>query len=533
MSNRIYNILFHTHTISGIIISALLYIIFFTGSIAFLRDEISAWEHNKPIEENYFNTIDFDESLEKLEEGQNLYGRDITFSHRYFEREVNVSMTPSKDSTIIDQNRGRLSNYFFMDMESFEKKDYQSNYSLGEFFYRLHFFAQLNFFGRSGYLLSGVVAFFFLFAIITGVLVHWKKIISSFYTFRPGAKWKTIWTDAHVALGMIGLPYQFIFAVTGCYLMIGYTVMLPPVEKYLFPDEPREVGKILNLEEKVDDLDFAYNPIKEDFSINYFAEKTLKKWPDLKLSELKIVNYGDEHMYVKLSGSPGYDESLLGQASQTYRIADGRLIAERSINEPTSYSRGTFNLLRRLHYGDYGGYGLKLIYLVLGFVTCFVILSGVYIRLVARNKKSVSKSKRKFNNWLVTIYTSVCLSLLPITAIIFIVMKVYGESYVAATGGLRKDLIYEVFFWGWLVLSVLFTIKHENYFTNKFCLILGSFFGILVPIANGIMTGNWIWVSLSKGYTQIFVVDIFWILLSITAFIAVLRIKKKRSLRPA
>jgi len=90
-----------------------------------------------------------------------------------------------------------------------------------------------------------------------------------------------------------------------------------------------------------------------------------------------------------------------------------------------------------------------------------------------------------------------------------------------------------VFFWGWLILSVLFTTKHDNYFTNKTCLILGSFFGILVPIANGIMTGNWIWVSLSKGYTQIFVVDIFWVLLSITAFFAVLKIKKKRSLRPA
>ncbi|WP_289022296.1 PepSY-associated TM helix domain-containing protein [uncultured Salegentibacter sp.] len=527
MSNRIYNILFHTHTISGIIISALLYIIFFTGSIAFLRDEISAWEHNKPIEENYFNTIDFDRSLKKLEENKNLYGRDITYSHRYFEREVNVSMTPSKDSSLTDENSGRLSNYLFMDMDSFEKKDYQSNYSLGEFFYRLHFFAQLNFFGRSGYLLAGLVAFFFLFAIITGVLVHWKKIISNFYTFRPMAKWKTIWTDAHVALGIIGLPYQFIFAVTGCYLMIGYMVMLPPVESYLFPDEPGEIANILNLEEEVDNMEFTYTPIQKDFSINHFAGKILKKWPDLKLSKLKIINYGDANMYVQLSGSPGFDENLLDRASQTYRIADAKLIAEKSIDSPTSYAQGTFNLLRRLHYGDYGGYGLKLIYLVLGFVTCFVILSGVYIWLVARNKKSVSKSKRTFNNWLVTIYTSVCLSLLPITAIIFIVMKVFGESYVADTGGVRKDLIYQVFFWGWLILSILFTIKRDNHFTNKTCLVLGSILGMLVPVANGVITGNWIWISLQKGYTQIFVVDVFWVLLSLTAFFAVLRISKK------
>ena len=68
MSQRLYNIFFHTHTISGIIISALLYVIFFTGSIAFLRDEINAWQRDQPIEENYFNTIDFDQALNNMAE---------------------------------------------------------------------------------------------------------------------------------------------------------------------------------------------------------------------------------------------------------------------------------------------------------------------------------------------------------------------------------------------------------------------------------------------------------------------------------
>ena len=49
MKNRTYNILFHTHTISGIIISALLYIIFFAGSFSFFRDEIVNWERNDVV----------------------------------------------------------------------------------------------------------------------------------------------------------------------------------------------------------------------------------------------------------------------------------------------------------------------------------------------------------------------------------------------------------------------------------------------------------------------------------------------------
>nr|BFF40080.1 hypothetical protein BACY1_18850 [Tenacibaculum mesophilum] len=54
MAKRVYNIMFHTHTISGIVISAALYVIFFTGSISFLRDEIIAWERNEPVEKNFF-----------------------------------------------------------------------------------------------------------------------------------------------------------------------------------------------------------------------------------------------------------------------------------------------------------------------------------------------------------------------------------------------------------------------------------------------------------------------------------------------
>ncbi|HAI43900.1 MAG TPA: hypothetical protein DCM40_40295, partial [Maribacter sp.] len=92
-------------------------------------------------------------------------------------------------------------------------KDYVSSYTLGEFLYRLHFFAQLP--HPFGYYLSGFVAFFFLFALLTGIIVHWDKIISNFYVFRPMTKLKTVWTDAHTALGVIGFPFQFVYAVTG------------------------------------------------------------------------------------------------------------------------------------------------------------------------------------------------------------------------------------------------------------------------------------------------------------------------------
>src|SRR5690606_10919383 len=188
MSNRIYNILFHTHTVSGLVISVGLYVIFFAGSFSFFRDEMVGWERNESLVESDFQDIDLNVMMDSLNGRQENYGRDISFSKYYEDRRINVNLSASKDTTAIpDEKKGRRGKFFYMNVDDYKTYDYASNYSIGEFLYRLHFLAQLNLYGRSGYLIAGIISFFFLFAIVTGVLVHWKKIISNFYLFRPRA----------------------------------------------------------------------------------------------------------------------------------------------------------------------------------------------------------------------------------------------------------------------------------------------------------------------------------------------------------
>ncbi|MGO3688837.1 MAG: PepSY-associated TM helix domain-containing protein [Psychroflexus halocasei] len=512
--------MFHTHTISGIIISAALYVIFFTGSISFLRDEIIAWERNEPVSDNYFNEVDFDALLNNLEKKHHLTSRDVSFYQRVEGQIATTILSPPKDT--ITEKENQQSDFFTTNLSTYKTEKYADAYTLGEFFYRLHFFAQLNLYGRSGYLLAGFVAFFFLFAIITGLIVHWKKIISSFYVFRPNGKWKTIWTDAHVSLGIIGLPFQFMFAVTGAYLIIGYSIMLPPVKSLVFNNDDKAFTNTLDPEQHIE-YNYKGEPLNKTISFNQFILETQKKWPDLKLNRLQLYNYGDKNMHVKVEGNLSFTDKLLGSGYLTFRAIDGKLVDQKNPYGKTSYVEGATDILRRLHYGDFGGYGMKLIYFVLGLVTCFVIISGVLIWLVARDKKNVPEYKRKFNNWLVTIYMSICLSIYPMTAFIFLIVKCFSDGF---EGG-KKALIYTVFFWGWLALTTLFIIKRDNYFTNRTSLLLGSILGFLVPISNGIVTGNWPWVTWQKGYSQIFVIDIFWILLSITALAVVYKLKPR------
>ena len=98
MGKRVYNILFNLHTVSGIVISVALYVIFFAGSFSFFRDEIVAWERNEQAQnaDNLPNEID--RILKHLDSTYILDGRDINLKTYYAERAIAVNLSASQDS---------------------------------------------------------------------------------------------------------------------------------------------------------------------------------------------------------------------------------------------------------------------------------------------------------------------------------------------------------------------------------------------------------------------------------------------------
>ena len=92
-------------------------------------------------------------------------------------------------------------------------------------------------------------------------------------------------------------------------------------------------------------------------------------------------------------------------------------------------------------------------------------------------------------------------------------------------------LLYQFYFIGWLLITIFFVFKKDNYFTNKYTLLSGSLIGLTIPIVNGFCTGNWLWVSHAKGYDQILFIDVFWIVISITGLLILskLNVKQKKS----
>ncbi|WP_308990873.1 PepSY-associated TM helix domain-containing protein [Mariniflexile litorale] len=512
MKNRTYNILFHTHTVSGIVISVVLYIIFFAGSFSFFRDEIVNWERNQSVEITDDIQIDFDATLDTLKTRYNLYGRDIEIRKHYIEQRIGVSISASKDTLAPKDAKKR--EFFYLDTKDYSQNSYQDSYSLGEFLYRLHFLAQVPY--PIGYYLSGFIAFFFLFAIITGVLVHWKKITSNFFLFRPLEKLKTLWTDAHTSLGMLGLPFQFIYAVTGAFFMIKLLLVAPNIA-ILY--EGNQTKFYDDLEYSHPHFDLEKDTIQKAFNLNGYTEKTKTLWNDFNVTEMHIFNYGNTNMHVLVNGHLNYKNKFTGVGEAIYKVNSNVLVSKKDPIESSTYLDGVKNTLFRLHFADYGGYALKLISFILGLISCFVIISGVMIWLVARDKKNIPEKKRRFNLRVVRVYLAICLSMYPITALSFIAVKIFHP--------VNQSFIYSFYFIGWLLLSIFFIIKKDLNFINKYTLLSGSLFGFLIPVVNGITTKNWIWKSFSNQQFQIFFVDTFWLVLSLLTLWISFKLKKK------
>ncbi|WP_437920070.1 PepSY-associated TM helix domain-containing protein [Sphingobacterium sp. LRF_L2] len=536
MDPRKYNIYFHTHTISGIIIAALLYVIFFAGSFSFFKESITAWQKGRVTGSEQV-TADYNHLMDSLSTKYNLVGRNFDFYLLKQGQGTYVNMSESQDTTISKpkpagekkgRGRGRRrggdedSAYFLYSFAEKAPSSYADGYDMGEFLYRLHFLAPLNQIPINigtpfGYLLAGIVSFLFLFALITGLFLHWDKIKTNFFLFRPLSKWKTVWTDMHTALGVIGFPFQFVFAVTGVILIVNF-VLVTPFSKLLYDGNSEKIYEELQYSKNIK-VDYTYSALQGEFDMNAFVAKWEQKWKGSKISRIYIRNYKDASMHVGIEAKPDSKVAFAGSGYALEEIASGKVLAEKSPIEDGNYIDGVKSLIYHLHFGDFGGRPLQIVFFTLGLMGCLVIISGIMIWLVARDKNNVPAYKRKFNFWASNFFLAGCLSMLPVTAFTFIALK-----FVPV---INQSVVYQLYFYSWLVLGVYLMVLRNLALMNKHVLILSILLCLGVPIANGIGTGMWMWSSLSRGAHDIFFIDALFLVLSLGCLFAYLKVRKQ------
>src|SRR3546814_11719622 len=114
-----------------------------------------------------------------------------------------------------------------------------------------------------------------------------------------------------------------------------------------------------------------------------FRSQTQENWPEAAIKMVEIKNYGDQGMQLAIMAEADYQKSFAGTGVAVYNLNTGEQIRQKSPYGGATYADGARSIIYRLHFGDYGGPFLKVVYFILGMMGCLVIVSCILIWLIS------------------------------------------------------------------------------------------------------------------------------------------------------
>lgn len=248
----------------------------------------------------------------------------------------------------------------------------------------MHIITQLHidmFAGLPGMLFLGVMAVLMLIAIISGVVLYTPFMRRmEFGEIRRSGGRRTNWLDIHNVLGIVTVVWLFVVGLTGAINTLG-----TPVEQMW---QMTELPDMASTHEG--------NPVPEHYApLDVVVDNLSQLLPEQSLMTVAMPNtpFASAHHYgLYMVGSTAITSRLLAPA-----LADagtGEITAHR---EMPLYVKTLF-ISQPLHFGDYGGMPLKILWALLDIATIILLISGLYLWVLRRKSKSSAPSQSPGEN---------------------------------------------------------------------------------------------------------------------------------------
>ena len=235
----------------------------------------------------------------------------------------------------------------------------QFNEGVMYFLYRLHTDV---FVGLPGMLFLGVMALLFAVAIVSGLVLYgpfMRKL--PFGTLRVGRSRRLAWLDLHNVLGVVTLGWAFVVGITG-----AINTLAQPLESAWQAEQLGEFARQYEGRQRPAQL----TPLDAAVAAARKAEPGMTpafvSFPGTGYS-------GDHHYGVFMHGNTPLTERL-------YRpvLIDAETGAVTARPQLPGYMT-TLLLSQPLHFGDYGGMPLKILWALLDLLTIAVLVSGLVL----------------------------------------------------------------------------------------------------------------------------------------------------------
>lgn len=249
----------------------------------------------------------------------------------------------------------------------------------------MHFLLKLHtdmFLGLPGMLFLGVMGAAFVTALVSGVVLYapfMRKL--DFGTLRTSRSARTKWLDYHNLLGIAGLAWMLVVGLTG--VINAFSV---PIEQLWKADQLAAMTHEYAGREPLDPS--RYGSVDKAMA----AARVRLPHNNPQFIAFPGGTFSSSHHYaVFFQGDTPLTERLLTPA--LIDAEAGTFTAARQM--PWYYQ--ALSLSRPLHFGDYGGLPLKLLWAALTLFTIHVLGTGLYLWLAKRRTNAPTPARFDFS----------------------------------------------------------------------------------------------------------------------------------------
>jgi uncharacterized iron-regulated membrane protein len=226
--------------------------------------------------------------------------------------------------------------------------------------------------GPIGRLLVGVIALALLASLVTGAVVYGPMMQRfAFGLVRRGLSRRTFWADLHKLLGAATFGWTLLVTLTGLLLSLGSIAI-----QIYASTELKQLGAA-----------YASQPVVEALgTLDAAVARAEESAPGRRFQTVALPGSdlaSPRHYTVLLKGGTGLESRML-----TLALVDATDPTRVNLRELPLYLKALL-LSEPLHFGDYGGVTLKLVWAGFGIAMAGLSVSGLWVFWTARRRARV------------------------------------------------------------------------------------------------------------------------------------------------
>jgi len=367
------------HTWSGLLLGWLLVFVFVTGTAGYFDTEIDRWMRpERPVAPSVDDTaVAFGHGVRYLR----AHAADAESWFIRVPRDRTYSPWLSMSWRGGEDGGGRAE----LDPNTGEQPPKARATGGGGTLYRMHYV--LHYMPeRAGEWIVGAATMFMLVALVTGVIIH-RRIFHDFFTFRPGKRQRS-WLDAHNALSVLTLPYQFMITYSG--LVILASVYMPLVIAAQYGTADRGGPNLQAMYAEMDPT-FAFSrdversgepaPMVDMASL---VERIDALWSRDALHYLQIHQPGDANAVI-VAGDDIGASPLWSTRRLVFDATTGELLGRQEAIVAPAVAVG--DVLKGLHEANFAGPVLRWLFFLSGLLGTAMVATGLVLWTVKRRQR--------------------------------------------------------------------------------------------------------------------------------------------------